>query len=248
MPSLSLLIPACNEEGTVFSVISESAVVLERAQLRGVINDYEIIVLNDGSEDSTLEQINKYRSTKLKVISTNEPSGLQSAYGKLAAVATKEWVIVIPADGQWPSDSLENVLEFANMNGWKSVVIGARAFKNNVYGFKRSSISWFFRQLARVCLQQDVVDPGTIKLIPSVVNRQRMRCKSPIQEIERLSIAKNVFRLTIQVHEVNWITRTHGKATGSSLKNVGTSILEIPKLLYVCGSARKEKKIKLLFS
>jgi glycosyltransferase involved in cell wall biosynthesis len=244
MPSLSLLIPAYNEEETVFNVINRSALILENAQLRGVINDYEIIVLNDGSEDKTLEQINRYHSAKLKVISSSRPSGLQNAYGKLAEFASKEWVIGIPADGQWPPDSLKSVLDFANIDEWKSVVIGARAFKSNIYGFKRFSISWFFRQLARVCLQQDVVDPGTIKLIPREVNRQRMLCKSPIQEIERLSIAKNCFGLPIQVHEVSWITRNHGLATGSSFKNVGSSILEIPKLLYICEKARKRKSSK----
>jgi glycosyltransferase involved in cell wall biosynthesis len=244
MPSLSLLIPAFNEEATVFQVINENLMILEKAKEKGVISEYEIIVLNDGSTDKTLQEINRCKSNDLKLLLSAHPSGLQTAYTKLAEKATKEWVIVIPADGQWPSDAVMNVLEFANHHEWTSVVVGARAFKRNVYGFKRSSISWFFRQLARICLRQDVVDPGTIKLLPSIVNKQKMHCASPIQEIERLSIAKSYFGLDIRVIEVSWVTRSNGVATGSSLKNVVTSILEIPKLLWVCEKARKGRNIK----
>ncbi len=241
MPSLSLLIPAYNEEATVFRVIRDNLVILEMAQKNGVISDYEVIVLNDGSTDKTLGEINKCNSTNLKILTSAQPSGLQKAYSKLAENATKDWVIVIPADGQWPPDAVEDVLNFANYHEWTSVVVGARAFKKNVYGFRRSSISWFFRQLAKICLWQDVVDPGTIKLLPSDVNKQRMHCTSPVQEIERLSIAKSYFGLDIRVIEVSWVTRSHGIATGSSFRNVASSILEIPKLLWSCEKARQNK-------
>jgi glycosyltransferase involved in cell wall biosynthesis len=238
MPSLSLLIPAFNEQDTIFDVLKNNSRVLDRAWRIGLIEDFEIIVLDDGSTDQTFEQIKKFHSNKLTILQSIRPSGLQQAYSKLTKHASKDWTIIVPGDGQWPAESIEKMLNYADSINWSAAVVGARRLKGNVYGFRRNLISWMFRQLSTVCLGQDVIDPGTVKILPSSVNSQNTICKSPVQEIERLAIVKHLLGFRIAVVEVDWVTRLGGQATGTSLRNLTSSLMEIPKLIYICGKVR----------
>ena len=56
MPDLSVVIPVQNEEDNIRMLIDEV-----RQSLDGVL-DYELIYVNDGSTDSTLEILQEYRS------------------------------------------------------------------------------------------------------------------------------------------------------------------------------------------
>jgi glycosyltransferase involved in cell wall biosynthesis len=241
MPSLSLLIPAFNEQDTIFDVLNDNSRVLDRAWRTGIIEDFEIIVLNDGSTDQTSDQIKKFHSNKLTILESIRPSGLQQAYSKLTERASKDWTIIVPGDGQWPAESIGKMLDYADSINWSAAIIGARRHKGNVYGFRRHLISWVFRQLSTVCLGQDVVDPGTVKILPSAVNSQSTVCRSPVQEIERLAIVKHLLGFRIVVIEVDWVTRLGGQATGTSRRNLTSSLLEIPKLIYICGKFRFAK-------
>ena len=56
MPDLSVVIPVQNEEENIRLLIDEV-----RQSLDGVL-DYELIYVNDGSTDSTLEILEQYRA------------------------------------------------------------------------------------------------------------------------------------------------------------------------------------------
>jgi len=62
LSSVSLIIPAYNDETTVGRLIGDSTKLLER-----VCPDYEIIVTNDGSRDNTLFVLREFASVNPRI-------------------------------------------------------------------------------------------------------------------------------------------------------------------------------------
>lgn len=95
-PSLSIVIPAYNEEDSLEFVLEDTLKDLPK-----YFRDYEIIVVDDGSTDRTLEIADAYakKSKYIKVI--HQPNcGYNKAMITGLMAATKEYVGYMQADGQ----------------------------------------------------------------------------------------------------------------------------------------------------
>jgi dolichol-phosphate mannosyltransferase len=95
-PSLSVVIPAFNEEGNVAALLDE---VL--AALRGVV-PFEVIFVDDHSRDGTLAalQAAKARAPELRVIAHAVQSGQSTAIRNGVKAARGTWVATLDGDGQ----------------------------------------------------------------------------------------------------------------------------------------------------
>jgi glycosyltransferase involved in cell wall biosynthesis len=98
-PLISVVIPAYNAEKTVLTTIES---VLNQTYL-----NFELIVINDGSTDHTLDLIHKIKDSRLKVHSF-ENAGLPSARNRGIKLASGEFVSFIDADDLWSPDKLES--------------------------------------------------------------------------------------------------------------------------------------------
>jgi len=107
-PLISVIIPAYNAEQHI-----------EEA-LHSVFNqtypNVEIIVVNDGSTDSTLQVLNKYQS-KIKVLTQNN-LGVARARNYAAEEATGDWLAFIDSDDRWTPDKLTTQFNSLNKEGW----------------------------------------------------------------------------------------------------------------------------------
>ncbi len=110
-----VLIPTYNNEATIGKVIND-------------VKDYtnNIIVVNDGSTDGTLEILNRYLSISLISYEKNRGKGYAIKKGfKLALEKGYNYAITIDSDGQHYAHNLpafvETVIKFPN-----SLIIGAR--------------------------------------------------------------------------------------------------------------------------
>ena len=119
---LSVAILAYNEEANVRSVVDETV-----AYLDGSVEDWEILLVNDGSTDSTPSECDALASQRSddRIRVFHHPrnrgmgGGLQTAY----AEATKAWVFHLPADGQIDPRTLD--LYFPHACEGAAVVTGA---------------------------------------------------------------------------------------------------------------------------
>lgn len=104
---LSIIIPVFNEEKTIVEMLKR----VENVVLQGV--EKEIIVINDGSKDSTKEKIEKYlQQSKTKITLYNQPTN----HGKGAAVvygiqkAKGDYIVIQDADLEYNPEDIKELL------------------------------------------------------------------------------------------------------------------------------------------
>jgi cellulose synthase/poly-beta-1,6-N-acetylglucosamine synthase-like glycosyltransferase len=101
-PSVSLVIPAYNEEDTIAMTI-ESALSVDYP-------DYEVIVVNDGSEDDTLEIVKEYEESGDVKLIDQENQGKGAALNAGLEIAEGELFGVVDADSRLKKNSLKNIV------------------------------------------------------------------------------------------------------------------------------------------
>jgi glycosyltransferase involved in cell wall biosynthesis len=113
-PSLSLFFPAYNDAPSLPTLIKKTFTVLDRC-----VEDYEVVVVNDGSYDNTaqvLEELQQECGPRLRVITHLQNRGYGGALRSGFQAAKKEWVFYTDGDGQYDVGELPGLLEKAGAN------------------------------------------------------------------------------------------------------------------------------------
>src|SRR3712207_3352824 len=98
MPLISVIIPVYNGEKTIQETIE--------SVLNQTFPSFELIVINDGSHDSTLDIVSSIKDPRIKVFSYPN-AGLSASRNRGISVACGEYVSFIDADDLWTPDKLE---------------------------------------------------------------------------------------------------------------------------------------------
>jgi glycosyltransferase involved in cell wall biosynthesis len=100
---LSLVIPIFNEEKLVDELVNRTI-----SSLEGFIKDYEVIFVDDGSTDNSLEKILSFRkqNRKIKILSLSRNFGHQAAYTAGLQYASGDVVAMMDGDLQDPPELL----------------------------------------------------------------------------------------------------------------------------------------------
>ncbi|MBI5234582.1 MAG: glycosyltransferase family 2 protein [Deltaproteobacteria bacterium] len=116
-PSLTIIVPAYNEEGNL-----EGAIHCIDEAVSGLLEDYEIIIFNDFSKDHTGEIANrlKQRDPHIKVVHNPRNMGFGYNYTEGVRLAEKEYVILVPGDNEIPSAAIKKIL---NYTGTADIVV-----------------------------------------------------------------------------------------------------------------------------
>ncbi len=81
--------------------------------------DFEVVVSNDGSTDSTIEEVEKFKldnpQMDIKLIS-NENGGVSMARRRALEVATGDWITFLDADDTLPQTALQSLISEADNN------------------------------------------------------------------------------------------------------------------------------------
>jgi glycosyltransferase involved in cell wall biosynthesis len=175
-PSISVFFPACNDAGTIGSLVVAALETLEE-----ISDDYEVIVVENGSTDYTVEVLESLarKYDRLKVLTHREQLGYGGALRVGFAVASKDLVFYTDGDAQYDPRELKLLLpamteQIDIVNGWKidrgdplhRKIIG-RIYHHTVrllFGFKLRDVDCDFRLMRRSALQSLTLesDSGTI--------------------------------------------------------------------------------------
>lgn len=128
---LSVVIPVCNEEESIGVLIEEITQALAQKY------QHEIIVVDDGSTDKTLEVLLKIKKDlpTLRVIKHLQNSGQSTAVRTGVQHAKSAWIATLDGDGQNdPADipNLYNELANKNLDPWL-VVAGYRKKRKDTW-------------------------------------------------------------------------------------------------------------------
>ena len=105
MPKLSIVIPVFNEFLVITTLYKRCIEATEKW-----CDDFEIIVVNDGSTDDTQSLLDKYhgQDRRWKTISLSRNFGHQEAFFAGLNYATGDYIAMIDGDLQDPPELLEN--------------------------------------------------------------------------------------------------------------------------------------------
>lgn len=141
--NISVVIPARNEASGLASFLPK---------LKELYVNSEIIVVNDGSTDDTVDVCNK---NNVKVISHPYGMGNGAAVKTGARSATKDVIVFMDADGQHKPDDIEKLLE--GINEGYDLVVGARDKKSQA-SLGRAIANKFYNKLATFVVNHNVED------------------------------------------------------------------------------------------
>lgn len=154
MKKISFVIPVFNEEASLPELIEQIKRVLE-TKIKNY--DYEIIFINDGSNDHSLEVMKKLKEkkAKIKIISFRKNLGKATALNEGFRKARGDLVLTMDADLQDDPINIPNLIEQLNKGydlvvGWKkkrfdpmSKVIPSAFFNLLVRGISQISLHDF---------------------------------------------------------------------------------------------------------
>jgi dolichol-phosphate mannosyltransferase len=162
MTRLSIVIPCFNEE----ACIPELHRRLTGAARKAVGEDYEIVLVNDGSRDGSWAAIQKLAASDPHVVGVNlsRNHGHQLALTAGLDLCRGETILIIDADLQDPPELLPAMLD-AMREQDADVVYGVRRSRSGETAFKRATAHGFYRLLSRATEIDIPLDTGDFRLM-----------------------------------------------------------------------------------
>jgi polyisoprenyl-phosphate glycosyltransferase len=183
VPDLSVVVPMYDEEAVI---------PLFAGRLRPVLDDlgrrYEVVVVDDGSRDTTPALLEKARRDwpQLRVVRLRANAGHQAALSAGLQRAHGSWVATIDADLQDPPEALATMLTEAETTG-VDVVYGVRTDRTSDSVFKRFTATLYYRMIRRLVGHH----------VPSDAGDFRLMSRATVDAVNRLPEQNRVLRLVV---------------------------------------------------
>ena len=157
-PFVSVIIPTYNR----LELLKETVDSVRKQHFR----DFEIVVVNDGSEDGTAEWL----AQQSDVIFVDQPnSGIASSRNKGSSVSKGEWLAFLDHDDIWAPDKLQSQVDFVRANpevgmvAVKHVRLGTRAISTGPGKWTKGDLfvkafSESFIHTSSVMIRRDVLE------------------------------------------------------------------------------------------
>ena len=223
-PSLSVFFPAYNDAGTIASLC-----LVAHMTARKITDDYEVIVVEDGSPDHTGELLDEMARhfPWLKVVHHAQNRGYGGALRTGFETATKDLVFYTDGDAQYDPRELLKLYEALApgvdfVNGYKigrsdpphRIVIGRvyHWFVKLVFGLKLRDVDCDFRLMRR-----GIFDKVLLTRSSGVICVELMK-----------KVQDHGFR--IAEVPVNHFHRSYGKSQFFNVRRVGRTLLDLGRL------------------
>jgi dolichol-phosphate mannosyltransferase len=173
---ISLIIPLYNEEEIIRELHNRTTAVLEAMNM-----DYEIICVNDGSNDRTLERLLEYHNAdkRFKILNLSKNFGHQAAYTAGLSYAKGDIIVMMDGDLQDPPSLIIDMVE-KMISDDLDIVYGCRKVRNEGV-FKRLLIKQFHKIFSRLSNIKAPENVGNF----SVMNRKALDAFLKLNEKKR---------------------------------------------------------------
>ncbi len=220
MSSLSIVLPAYNEEENAASAVEKVYAVAQ-----GLGMDYEILLVNDGSADRTgeigreLEQ----RIPNFRLVEHYPNRGYGGSLKAGFAAATKELIAFTPADNQFEFGEVPRLLERLDK---ADIVSGFRADRQDPFIRRLNAFGWnTLIQLLFGRLCRDI-DCGFKLFRREILDHVNIVSNGAMIDTEFLAGAKaRGYRITDV--PVTHLPRVAGEATGANFKVIAKAFRDL---------------------
>jgi len=220
--SLSLIVPAYNEEEGIQEAISSNLDTLRKLAI-----DFEIIIINDGSIDRTKQIVEQHFADLKEVILDSKPNGgFGSAIRRGVELALKNHIIFAPVDSPLSPATLSSFLSNANN---ADILVSYRRERKG-YNWRMKLNSKVYNMLVSLMFGFSLKDFNWIHMYPRemFVSDVKIEYDGIFMPAEVLIKAH---KKGYSFHEfpVDMEKRTTGKATAQSLKAIVQTFKDLIK-------------------
>lgn len=145
----SVIIPVYNEAGGLESVLADLRAQLEAAGAR----DWEVIVVDDGSEDESARKAEAIEGVTLVLHAENRGYGASLKTG--IARAQYDRIVIMDADGTYPAGMIPSLI--ARLDNSADMAVGSRKGSASVPLLRRPA-KWMLGRLASHLTGRDIPD------------------------------------------------------------------------------------------
>jgi glycosyltransferase involved in cell wall biosynthesis len=145
---VSVVLPVYNEQGHLHEELDRIRTALDASEY-----SYEIIVVDDGSNDGSGEALRQIDGIRLIQFAHNRGSGAARKAGTHAARGNV--VVWTDVDMTYPNEEIPKLVK--EMEGWDQVV-GARTSEQGTAKAARVPAKWFIRKLASYLVETPIPD------------------------------------------------------------------------------------------
>jgi polyisoprenyl-phosphate glycosyltransferase len=165
VPELSVVVPCFNEQECLPEFHRRMTAACDQAN----VTEYEIIYVNDGSSDRSLEILLdlQRRSSCIKIIDLSRNHGHQIALSAGLAHTRGTQILTIDADLQDPPELLSTMMQ--KLNKGADVVYARRERRKGETVFKRATAALFYRLLKQMSRTPIALDAGDFLLMRRAV-------------------------------------------------------------------------------
>ncbi|MBU0568834.1 glycosyltransferase family 2 protein [bacterium] len=212
--SISAFFPAYNDGGTIASMVLSAKLTLE-----SLTDDYEIIVVNDGSFDYTREILVELQDKydKVRFIDHPQNGGYGAALRTGVAAATKEFIFYTDGDAQYDPRELKKLIPL--MKDGVDVVNGYKIERSDPLHRKIIGriYHWFVRVVFNIKLRDVDCDFRLIRR--KVFDKVELESNSGVICVELMRKIQDAGFVTIQA-PVHHYHRAYGKSQFFNFKRV----------------------------
>ncbi len=221
--SLTVFFPCYNEEANV-----ERTTQAALTACRRIADDFEIIIVNDGSKDQTGRIADRLAAEhdEVRAVHNNPNLGYGGALQRGYREATKQWVFYTDGDGQFDFEEIDKLLPLlADYHAVSAYRLDRRD------SLVRKLNAWCWTVLVNLVFGMRIRDIDcAFKIFPrSLFDQIEMKSTGALIDAEVLARAK---RLGYQIGQigVHHYPRAEGEQTGANLRVILRAFKELFKL------------------
>ncbi len=117
MPQVSVIMAAYNAERTIGVAID--------SVLAQTYTNWELLVINDCSKDSTSAIVSSYSDTRIRLLQNEKNCGVSISRKIGMEAAAGKWIAVLDSDDAWTPDKLEKQIKLAKETGAGLIFTGS---------------------------------------------------------------------------------------------------------------------------
>lgn len=168
IPLVSIVMPAYNCE----KYISESV----DSVLKQTYENYELIIIEDGSKDRTIDVINEIlkKDNRIKLLKNEENKGVSYSRNNGISHSKGEWIAFLDSDDMWFEDKLEKQMNYVTENNSVEFVFTGSSFVNE----NSQPYSWIMEIPKKVTykelLKQNIISCSSVLIKKDYFTKYKM--------------------------------------------------------------------------